>query len=171
MLYLLDANTLIDAKRDYFEFERVPEFWEWLQHQGEIGNIKIPVEVYEEFEEARKADGERDELAEWAADAAVKSALLLDEEVNPALVSQVIAAGYCPDPTDQEIETMGRDPFLVAHALADSENRTVVTTEVSKPTKRRANRKIPDVSGNMGVRCINNFQLLRELDFRTGWKG
>ncbi|RPI71776.1 MAG: DUF4411 family protein [Geobacteraceae bacterium] len=28
MLYLLDANTLIDAKRDYFEFERVPEFWE-----------------------------------------------------------------------------------------------------------------------------------------------
>ncbi len=171
MLYLLDANTLIDAKRDYFEFERVPEFWEWIQHQGEIGNIKIPVEVYEEFEEARKADGERDELAEWAADAAVKSALLLDEEVNPALVSQVIAAGYCPDPTDQEIETMGRDPFLVAHALADAEHRTVVTTEVSKRAKRRANRKIPDVSRNVGVRCINNFQLLRELDFRTGWKG
>lgn len=64
MLYLLDANTLIDAKRDYFEFERVPEFWEWVQHQGMIGNIKIPVEIYEEFKEARKADGERDELAE-----------------------------------------------------------------------------------------------------------
>ena len=110
-------------------------------------------------------------MAEWAADAAVKSALLLDEEANPALVSQVITEGYCPDPTDQEIETMGRDPFLVAHALADSENRTVVTTEVSKPAKRRANRKIPDVSRDLGVRCINNFQLLRDLDFRTGWKG
>ena len=171
MLYLLDANTLIDAKRDYFEFERVPEFWEWIQHQGEAGNIKIPVEIYEEFEEARKADGERDELAEWAADPAVKSALLLDEEANPALVFQVIAEGYCPDPTDQEIETIGRDPFLVAHALADPENRTVVTTEVSKPAKRRANRKIPDVSRDLGVRCINNFQLLRDLDFRTGWKG
>lgn len=171
MLYLLDANTLIDAKRDYFEFERVPEFWEWIQHQGEVGNIKIPVEIYEEFEEARKADGERDELAEWAADPAVKSALLLDEEANPALVSQVITEGYCPDPTDQEIETMGRDPFLVAHALADPENRTVVTTEVSKPAKRRANRKIPDVGRDLGVRCINNFQLLRDLDFRTGWKG
>ena len=171
MLYLLDANTLIDAKRDYFEFERVPEFWEWIQHQGEVGNIKIPVEIYEEFEEARKADGERDELAEWAADQAVKSALLLDEEANPALVSQVITEGYCPDPTDQEIETMGRDPFLVAHDLADPENRTVVTTEVSKPAKRRANRKIPDVGRDLGVRCINNFQLLRDLDFRTGWKG
>lgn len=170
MLYLLDANTLIDAKRDYFEFERVPEFWEWLQHQGAEGNVKIPIEIYEEFEEARNADGDRDELAEWAADADVKNALLLNEDVDPALVAHVIAEGYCPDPTDQEIETIGRDPFLIAHALRDQKNRTVVTTEVSRPAKRRANRKIPDVSRDLGIRCINNFQLLRELDFKTGWK-
>jgi hypothetical protein len=37
MIYLLDANTLIDAKRDYFEFERVPEFWEWLKSHGSKG--------------------------------------------------------------------------------------------------------------------------------------
>ena len=30
MLYLLDANVLIDANRDYYQIERVPEFWEWL---------------------------------------------------------------------------------------------------------------------------------------------
>lgn len=171
VLYLLDANTLIDAKRDYFEFARVPEFWEWIQHQGTIGNIKIPVEIYEEFEEARTADGGRDELAEWAADEAIKTALLFHEDVNPTLVSQVIRVGYCPDPTDQEIETIGRDPFLIAHAFADPANRTIVTTEVSRPAKQRANRKIPDVSRALGVRPINNFQLLRELDFKTGWRG
>ena len=169
MIYLLDANTLIDAKRDYFEFERVPEFWEWLEHQGAKGNIKIPIEIYEEFEEARKADGKRDELAEWAANPEVRDALLLDEEADPTLVSRVIVEGYCPDPTDQEIETMGRDPFLLAHALADPANRTIVTTEVSKPRKQRANRKIPDVGRDLGIRCVNNFQLLRELDFKTGW--
>lgn len=170
MLYLLDANTLIDAKRDYFEFKRVPEFWEWLQHHGEEGNIKIPIEIYEEFEEARTPDGERDDLAEWTANAEVKSALLLSEDVDPVLVSQVINQGYCEKPTDQEIETMGRDPFLIAHAMNDLENRTIVTTEVSKPKRQRGNRKIPDVSRDLGIRCINNFQLLRELDFRTGWK-
>ncbi len=170
MLYLLDANTLIDAKRDYFEFERVPEFWEWLQHQGDEGNIKIPIEIYEEFEEPRKADGERDNLAEWAANADVRRALLLVEDADPALVSQVINRGYCENPTDQEIETMGGDPFLIAYAMNDPDNRTIVTTEISKPSRQRGNRKIPDVCRDLGVRCINNFQLLRELDFRTGWK-
>ncbi len=111
-MYLLDANTLIDAKRDYFEFDRVPEFWEWLQHQGSNGNIKIPLEIYEEFEEARKADGARDKLAEWAANPEVREALLFGNEVDPILVSRVITEGYCRDPTDQEIETMGRDPFI-----------------------------------------------------------
>ena len=170
MIYLLDANTLIDAKRDYFEFERVPEFWEWLQHHGGKGNIKIPVEIYEEFEEARNAEGGRDSLAEWASDEDVRNALLLDEEVDPRIVSHVISTGYCLNPTDQEIETMGRDPFLIAHALRDTGNRIVVTTEVSRPGKQRANRKVPDVCRDMGIRCINSFQLLRELDFKTGWK-
>lgn len=170
MIYLLDANTLIDAKRDYFEFERVPEFWDWLQHQGVKGNVKIPVEIYEEFEEAKNAEGGRDSLAEWASDEDVKKALLLGEEVNQRIVSLVISQGYCQNPTDQEVETMGRDPFLIAYALKDLANRVVVTTEVSKPKKQRANRRVPDVCLDMGVRCINTFQFLRELDFKTGWK-
>ncbi len=170
VIYLLDANTLIDAKRDYFEFDRVPEFWEWLQHHGVEGNVKIPVEVYEEFEEAKNAEGGRDSLAEWASDEDVKIALLLDEEVDRRIVSRVISSGYCQNPTDQEIEKMGRDPFLIAHALRDIGNRVVVTTEVSGTAKQRENRKVPDVCRDMGVRCINSFQLLRELDFRTGWK-
>lgn len=170
VIYLLDANTLIDAKRDYFEFERVPEFWEWLQHQGGKGSVKIPVEIYEEFEEAKNADGKRDPLSEWASDDEVRNALLLGEEVDPKIVSRIISHGYCPDPTDQEIEKIGRDPFLIAHALRDSESRVVVTTEASRPGKLRANRKVPDVCRDMGIRCINSFQLLRELDFKTGWK-
>ncbi|MGH8556045.1 MAG: DUF4411 family protein [Methylococcales bacterium] len=170
MLFLLDANTLIDAKRDYFQFERVPEFWEWIHYHGTIGNIKIPIEIYEEFEEPRKPDWERDELSEWAARSDVKAALLLDEEADPILVRKVIAEGYCPDPTDQELESIGRDPFLISRALIAPRDRTIVTTEVSKRGKQRANRKIPDVCRDLKVRCINNIQLLRELDFKTRWK-
>ncbi len=170
MIYLLDANTLIDAKRDYFAFERVPEFWEWLQHHGLKGNVKIPIEIYEEFEEPKNAEGGRDALADWASDEDVKKALLLDEEVDRKIVSHVISNGYCQNPTDQQMEEMGRDPFLIAYALRDPANRVVVTTEVSKPKRQGANRKVPDVCLDMGVNCINTFQFLRDLDFKTSWK-
>ncbi len=171
MLYLLDANTLIDAKRDYFQFGRVPEFWEWMQHQGQVGNIKVPIEIYEEFEEARNPDGNRDELSEWAALPEVREALLLPEEVDPRIVGEVIDAGYANDLTDDEIEKIGRDPFLIAYALLDVTARTIVSTEVSKPSRKRANRRVPDVCRDLGIRCINNFTLLKELDFKTGWRG
>ena len=49
MLYLLDANVPIDANRDYYPIERVPEFWEWLVEMGELGRVKIPIEIYEEI--------------------------------------------------------------------------------------------------------------------------
>lgn len=170
MLYLLDANTLIDAKRDYFQLKRVPEFWAWIVHQGEQGRIKIPAEIYEEFEEARRPDGTRDELADWAADVEVKRALLLDDEADPILVTRIIVEGYANDLSDTEVEMIGRDPFLISRALADTKSRTIVTTETSRPSRKRANRQIPDVCNDFRIRCINTFQLLNELDFRTSWK-
>ncbi len=170
MVYLLDANTLIDAKRDYFQFSRVPEFWDWLVHQGQQGNIKIPREIYDEFEGVKKPDGGRDELSEWAARADVKAALLLDEEPDPGLVTRVTLEGYCENPTDQELEEMGRDPFLISYALLDPDNRTIVSTEVSKPKRQRANRQVPNVCSDFGIRCINNFDLIVELDFSTNWQ-
>ena len=57
----------------------------------------------------------------------------------------------------------------MSYALRDMENRCVVTTEVSRKSKKGANAKIPDVRDAFGIRCINNFELIRELDFRTGW--
>lgn len=101
MLYLLDANTLIDAKRDYFQFERVPEYWEWLVYHGR--------------------------------------------------------EGYAPNLMDEELEKLGRDPFLVAYALVNPTDRIVVTNEVSKPGKTRANRQLPDVCAGFSITSINGF--------------
>ena len=41
MLYLLDANVLIDANRDYYPLERVPEFWDWLLDRAARQHVKI----------------------------------------------------------------------------------------------------------------------------------
>ena len=169
MLYLLDANTLIDAKRDYYPLDRVPEFWEWLVHHGEKGNLKVPVEVYEEFSDTKDRDGQKDELATWSEQAEVKNALLFNEEVEQDLVARITYGGYVANPTDDEIIKIGRDPFLMSYALKDLDNRSIVTTEISKPSKQGANRKIPDVCKSFNIRCINNFQMFRELDFSTNW--
>jgi len=49
LIYLLDANVLIDAERDYYTMERVPEFWDWLLHLADSGQAKLPIEVFEEL--------------------------------------------------------------------------------------------------------------------------
>ena len=49
MLYLLDANVLILAKSTYYEFGRVDQYWEWLLRQTDEGNVKLPLEIYEEI--------------------------------------------------------------------------------------------------------------------------
>ncbi len=164
MIYLLDANVLIDANRDYYPLSRVPEFWEWLVFQGKSGQIKIPIEIYEEVTNGT------DNLADWMKENEVKNALLLKEDVDVAKVADVVNRGYAADLRDDEVGKMGRDPFLVAHALHCSEERCIVTTEGSRPKRQRANRHLPDVCNVFGVKNCNTFQFIRELNFSTNWQ-
>ncbi len=160
MLHLLDANVLIDAAHGFFQLERVPQFWSWLEAEGEAGRIAIPREIWEEYKDGK------DLLAKWARSDPVKQHLLLEAEPNPAVVAAVVSNGYAPDLTDAEVIELGRDPFLIGYAYEDSVERCVVTTEVSKPSKRRGRRHIPDVCQDLGVQCLNTVGLINALDFR-----
>jgi hypothetical protein len=167
MLYLLDANVLITANSSYYPIDQVPEFWSWVFYQATSNRIKIPREIIEEIKAGRKDD---DLLLDWIAEADVEAALLLNESVNAALVQRIVTSGYAPDLRDDEVEKIGRDPFLIAYALADSAARTVVTTEVSRSSAQRANRKVPDVCRAVGVESCGPFALNKALGFTTGWK-
>jgi hypothetical protein len=168
VLYLLDANVLITAQNTYYPIDTVPEFWAWLVHKGQAGDLKIPLENYEEVKDG-STDEEQDLLFAWIKRQDVTAAILLDEAVEPDLVADVINNGYAPDLTDDETLQIGRDPFLIAYALASPANRCVVTTEVSAPSKQRQNRRIPDVCATLGASCCNTFTMMRALGFRTGW--
>jgi len=169
LIYLLDANTLIDAKRDYYPIERVPEFWGWLVYKGQQGSIKIPIEVYEEFSDTKDKDGNKDFLASWAEAIEVKEALLFEEDAEQDLVARITYGGYVANPTDDELGKMDRDPFLLSYALKDISNRCIVTTESSKPSRQGANRHIPNVCREFNIPCINNFQMIKEMNFSTNW--
>ena len=161
MLYLLDANVMIRAHEDYYPIDRIPQFWAWLVSLGDSSTIKVPYEIYGEIAVSTGP------LHDWLTDNAVTKSILLDQKVDPASLNNVLAQGYAPDLDDSEIEEIGRDPFLIAYALNDVAETTVVTKEVSAPSKQRANRRIPDVCRTFGVRCINDFELYRQLNFRT----
>jgi len=166
MLFLLDANVLIDANRDYYPINSVPEFWEWLLYHGEQGEVKIPVEIYGEL--CKGTDG----LTDWVKRQETKSALLFDQEVDIGLVRQVINDGYGNNLSDTEFEQLGNDPFLISYALDSSviNEVCIVTTEISKPAKIGANRRIPDVCKGLSINCYNSFEFFKALSFSTHWR-
>lgn len=160
VLYLLDANVLIRAHEDYYPIDRIPQFWAWLAALGNNGIAKVPYEIYGEISVSAGP------LHDWLIDLSVTKSLILDQKIDPAHLNQVLTAGYAPDLNDSEIEEIGQDPFLIAYALPNPAGFTIVTKEVSAPSKQRANRRVPDVCKGFGIRCINDFEFYRELDFK-----
>lgn len=56
------------------------------------------------------------------------------------------------------------DPWVIAHAM---ENNSVVVTKEEKVTQANSTKvKIPNVCDNVGVRWINDFEFVQELNFR-----
>jgi hypothetical protein len=162
MLYLLDANTLINAHCNWYALDRVPEFWQWLLHHAEAGVVKLPPTIYAEVESGK------DELATWMKDANNKKVLRLSENADLNKV-QTVLAKYGNDLSEADIIKIGQDPFLIAAALGHAD-RCVVTAEVSAPSKLGANRKVPNVCGDCGVIWQSPVKFIKELNFSTDWK-
>jgi hypothetical protein len=155
-LYLLDANVLIRAHEDYYPIDRIPQFWIWLLERAETGIIKMPRVIFDEVTPSAGL------LADWVKQPEVKAVLVLNE---PTIgVNHVIDQGYAPDLDDLEIVKVGKDPFLIAAALAGPD-RVVVTREVSKPKATRGNRRIPDVCARFGILAISDFKVYSILRF------
>jgi Domain of unknown function (DUF4411) len=165
VLHLFDASVLITASNTYYPIDQIPEFWDWIDHQATNGRIKLPVEILDEVLAGSKKE---DPLLAWMTDH--KDVLRLKETADPAIVNKVVTEGYAPDLTDDELEEIGRDPFLIAYALTRPNDRCVVTVEVSAPGKQRQNRRVPDVCSTFRVPCQNPFQVYRSLGFNTAWK-
>lgn len=157
-LYLLDANVLIQAHEDYYPVDRIPQFWTWLLEMAAQNFIKVPRII---FDEVMPPPGP---LADWVKQKYVRDLKILSEPIARARVTHVLVHGYATDLTDVEIEKIAKDPFLIAAALA-APDRIVVTREVSKPRRQRANRKGPDVCNVFDVPVITDFQLYRVLKF------
>ena len=168
MLYVLDTNVLISARDQYYGFDQVPEFWDWLLHQARAGKVKVPREALDEVLEG-KPHHSKDMLYDWARSKDNEPVLDLGS-ANIELVQHVLDQGYSSDLTEDQVSALRADPFIVAHALVDRTSRCVVSNENSKPTRQPHKRKIPDVCAKLSIQCVPAATFIRALNFSTKWQ-
>lgn len=153
--YCLDANVLIQAWQKYYSPRFCPDYWSLLNDFGEKGKIFLPQNVFEEIVKTE------DDLTNWLKDSKIPI-----KEVD-GLVANCLRDIYAANPlhkylVDNTKQRSLADPWVIAHAI--KENACVVTKE-EKVTAINATRiKIPNVCENMGIRWINDFEFVEELN-------
>ncbi len=153
--YCLDTNVFIEGWNKYYSPEFCKSYWDIIAELGKEGVVFISVKVKEEI---AKTD---DNLARW-----IKNKQYMVKELDEN-VQKCLKSIYAADPSHSRLvdSIKGRseaDPWIIAHAMA--ENAIVVTKEM-KNTNPASNRiRIPDVCVNMGVRCIDDYALIREVN-------
>ncbi len=69
---------------------------------------------------------------------------------------------YLPNALNEFLDSEEADAFLIAFALADYQNRIIVTQEVSQP-ERRNKIKIPEPCNYFHLHYVNTIEMFRLL--------
>ena len=155
MAYLLDSDTLISAKNDWYRFSFCPAFWDWIL-KSNSGGLVFSIEAIEI--ELKRGN---DNLAAWVRGQASRIFLKPDTNVTnaAALVSAWVSAQTQFTPAARNEFFAAADYWLCAHGLAYG--YTVVTRERPDPNSRRK-VKIPDVCNALGIAWSSPFAMLEK---------
>lgn len=162
VLYVLDANVLMEAHRRYYAFDLCPGFWECLEHYCGEGCVVSIDRVRDEVQ-----DG--DALADWVA-SAPEAFFVSTAEPEVVRLYQDIMAWVQSQPQFLEAAkarfARGADGWLIAYA--HWRGATVVTHERYDRNVRKK-VPIPNVCREFGVSYRDTFDMLRSLEVRFGW--
>lgn len=162
-VYVLDANVFITAERQYYAFDLLPRFWEVLQELAERGVACSVDRVQDELERGKG------ELAEWAKTSAFNEAFVSTDDTDVIsayqdIMNWVNEQDQFKDEAKAEFADCA-DGWLVAYAKV-TESVIVTHEQLNPQIKRRV--PIPNVCEAYGVRYVDTFTMLRELDVRLG---
>ncbi|WP_180127107.1 DUF4411 family protein [Rhodoferax sp. BLA1] len=155
MIYLLDSNTLIEAKNRYYGMTICPGYWSWVLRshgQGVLASIKT---VGDELKLGN------DELALWTRRNAALFLPVSDADTQAAFVQ---VAAYVASQTALmkagalEEFLGGADPWLIAKAMALPDS--VVVTHEQFNLQMRRKFSIPNVCQHFGVQWMDTFAVL-----------
>lgn len=160
-MFLLDANTYIQAKNQYYDMTFCPAYWECLDREFAKGNLASVIEVYNELKESG------DELADWVKARKVQFIPINSENIQRefAKVATYVASHekYKPASVDQFLA--GADPWIIAAAKV---NGATVVTQESLVDANSKKVKIPNICKQFNVRYITTFEMLRQLNAQFG---
>ncbi|MET3395597.1 hypothetical protein ABIC33_006273 [Variovorax sp. 1140] len=160
MSYLLDANTLIEAKNRYYQMRFCPGYWTWLTRNKDAGRLASVESVSTELRRGN------DELAQWVV---TQSDLFLSEsdETTQQAFAEIAAhvANQAATMKAGALEEFlsGADPWLIAKARVTG---YIVVTHERLNMESRRKFLIPNVCSHYGVECINTFDMLNRLEAR-----
>ena len=160
-VYVLDSNFFIQAHRSTYPLDIATGFWNKVSQLANAGTIvsidKVKEELYKNNDALKSwcKDNLPEEFFKNSADTITQYGRV----VNWAMSRR---NHYQQKALDEFLDAEEADAFLVAYALADSQDRIIVTQEVSNPNQRNK-VKIPDCCNALGVKHINTIAMFREL--------
>tara|TARA_R100001143_G_scaffold53461_1_gene48928 strand:+ start:1797 stop:2285 length:489 start_codon:yes stop_codon:yes gene_type:complete len=155
-MYLLDANTYIQAKNLHYQMTFCPAYWDWLDAQFESGQLASIISVYDELNE------QNDELTQWVKKRKAHFLPTSSEQIQEQFGNVV---QHVFELEGKKVEHVAdfldkADPWLVATASVSG--ATVVTHEVPVPDNS-SRVKIPNVCAAFEVPYVTTYQLLNTL--------
>lgn len=155
MPYVIDANTLIQAKNEYYAFDICPGFWQWLDAAHKAGDVCSIEQVAEEL---RKGN---DDLAAWvhAREGTFFRALDAAAYAEMTAVTEWVQQHDFRDDA-KRVFLRTADPFLIAYARA---HRLTVASHEVHVEGQKSKVKIPTVCQALTVPCVRTFAMLRDL--------
>lgn len=156
--FLLDANVLVSAHRQYYQFSFCPAFWDCLLQQSATGKVSSIDRVKDEL------SNQGDALDTWVSSAPSDFFLSTADESVVKIYADLMqwaqdANQYTPSALT-EFATVA-DAWLIAHAKAN--DLELVTLEARKDPNVKKRIPIPNAADDFDVKCITTFEMLEEL--------
>lgn len=160
--YVLDSNVFITPEKLYYSFFIAPHFWDKMADLIDDGTVILIDKVKNEI--CRSGDSE-DKLQIWMNEKCDGKILKTDENQSIILkwaeiLNDINNSSFYSDRAykswaDADIA----DPWLIATCVVTG--GTLVTFETKGQSPNRP--KIPDFSDRYGFRCIDLFEMMKEI--------
>jgi hypothetical protein len=158
VIYLLDANTLIEAKNRHYGMDFCPAFWDFIELEATKTTLASIDMVYDELKEYG------DDLSQWVKDRKKLiyniSSANLDIQKKFMKIADFVNKHPVYSQSEKDRFLSGADPWLIA--CASVMECVIVTHEVIVPANSKK-VKIPNIAQNFEVSWISPFDMIRKL--------
>lgn len=173
MTYILDTNTLIAPKNEYYGMDFCPGYWDWLLHLASHNKIILIDQVcFELIGDSRAGGRQEDELSKWAKDnkrifMPTDTAIIQSHYAGIVRYVESIKDQFNEGASDKFLN--GADPWLIATAQSIIDSKIVSFEKFRIPGTKRYKEKVqlPNISAYCGVTHVEYWDFMKDADLQA----